>query len=111
MRFRTPAMKPADFAPFFRLVYGYNPFPWQERLASDVITCGTWPPVLALPTSAGKTAAIDIAVFALACEADRPLQERCAPLRIFFVIDRRIVVDEAYARARFLAEKLGAALD
>jgi len=104
-------MKPADFAPFFRLVYGYNPFPWQERLASDVITCGTWPPVLALPTSAGKTAAIDIAVFALACEADRPLQERCAPLRIFFVIDRRIVVDEAYARARFLAEKLGAALD
>ncbi len=103
-------MKPSDFGPFFRLVYGYNPFPWQERLASDVITRGTWPSVLALPTSAGKTAAIDIAVFALACEADRPLQQRHAPLRIFFVIDRRIVVDEAYARAQFLAEKLRAAL-
>ncbi|HET6493771.1 MAG TPA: type I-U CRISPR-associated helicase/endonuclease Cas3, partial [Thermoleophilia bacterium] len=94
-----------DFAAFFTAVHGYEPFPWQERLARQVVQTGHWPPSLDLPTASGKTAAIDIAVFHLACEAERG-PERKAPMRILFVIDRRIVVDEAFRRARRVADAL-----
>ncbi len=72
-----------------------------ERVAS-----GHWPRALDLPTASGKTACLDIAVYALAAQADRPLAERTAPRRIWFVVDRRIVVDEAFERARTIAQKL-----
>ena len=56
---------------------------------------------------------MDIAVFALAAQAHR-LRDGAgiaAPRRIFFVVDRRIIVDEAYERARRLACKLETAED
>ncbi|MGC8540068.1 MAG: hypothetical protein ACP5QA_05485 [Phycisphaerae bacterium] len=59
-----------------------------------------------MPTAAGKTACIDIAVFALACQAHLPPEKRTAPRRIFFVVDRRIVVDQAYQHAKDLASLL-----
>jgi CRISPR-associated endonuclease/helicase Cas3 len=96
---------PADFAPFVQAVHGFDPFPWQTRLLRRVVEAG-WPAVLALPTAAGKTAAIDAAVFALALEVGRPLAERVAPLRTFFVIDRRLVVDQAARHARRLRDAL-----
>jgi CRISPR-associated endonuclease/helicase Cas3 len=100
-------LNPARFAEFYRALHGsgYAPFPWQERLIRRV-AAGTWPSVIALPTAAGKTACIDIAVFALACQAGR--EGRTAPRRIFFVVDRRVIVDQAFARARTIADKLRA---
>lgn len=95
-----------DFAPFFEAVHGYSPFPWQSRLAERVVNGEDWPRTLGLPTASGKTACIDIAVFALACQAELPLAQRKAPRRVFFVVDRRVVVDEAYARALKLAVAL-----
>ena len=65
-----------------------------------------WPEALALPTAAGKTACIDMAVFALACQADRSPAERSAPRRIFFVVDRRVIVDATFERSRELARQL-----
>lgn len=104
------------FTEFFRAVYDYDPFPWQARLAARVCGVGeaspkegkstAWPRCIALPTASGKTACIDIAVFALACQASLPPQERTAPRRIFFVVDRRVVVDQAYDHGKDLAEKL-----
>lgn len=94
-----------DFPAFFKAVHGYAPFPWQQRLAQQVVETGSWPPLLDLPTASGKTAAIDVAVFHLACEA-AGAAERNAPMRILFVIDRRIVVDEAFRRARKIADSL-----
>ncbi len=79
-----------------------DPFPWQRRLAKRVCS-GDWPRAIALPTAAGKTACIDIALFALACRVKE------APRRIFFVVDRRIVVDQAQRHADSLAEVLRAA--
>jgi CRISPR-associated endonuclease/helicase Cas3 len=87
------------FAQFFHAVWGYQPFPWQERL-SELALQGKWPASIGLPTAAGKTALIDIAVFALAQGAPK------AARRIFFVVDRRVIVDEAAERAGLLAEKL-----
>ena len=128
-------MNHADFADFFAALWGeqVTPFAWQSDLARRVLdascdaaatsaddpnpvgTCGSraWPEAMELPTGAGKTACLDIAVFALAAQADRLGSERAvtAPRRIFFVVDRRIIVDEAHDRARRLASKLEAAED
>lgn len=98
-------LTPDDFTAFFEAVYGYAPFPWQARLASRVASTGEWPAVLDLPTGSGKTATIDIAVFHLALEAERGHARR-APVRIAFVVDRRLVVNDAFERARKIAKKL-----
>jgi len=103
-------MNACDFPTFFQALWGYDPFPWQEMLAVRT-AAGRWPQALDLPTASGKTACIDVAIHALASQADRPLAERTAPRRTWFVVDRRIVVDEAYARAERIAKKLGEASD
>lgn len=94
-----------DFSTFFAEVHDHEPFPWQRRLLEQVIHDGSWPRVLDLPTGSGKTAAIDIAIFHLALEAGRG-SRRSAPVRVAFVVDRRLVVDDAFRRAK----KLEAAL-
>jgi len=88
-----------DFPAFFREANdGNDPFPWQERLARRVCESGQWPECLNLPTGTGKTAVLEIAIFHLALEANR-LFERRAPLRIAFVVDRRLIVDQTERRA------------
>ena len=99
---------PPDFGEYFRALWGREPFPWQHMLAERVAT-GEWPRALDVPTASGKTACIDIAVYALAAQAQRPLAERTAPRRVWFVVDRRIVVDEAFERASRIADKLARA--
>lgn len=87
-----------NFPAFFREMNdGNDPFPWQQRLAREVFHSG-WPGVLDLPTASGKTAVLDIAVFHLALEVCSA--ERRAPLRIAFVVDRRLIVDQAQERAK-----------
>ncbi|MGH7986787.1 MAG: type I-G CRISPR-associated helicase/endonuclease Cas3g [Candidatus Binataceae bacterium] len=102
-------LKPEEFSDFFEALYGVTPFPWQERLAHRVFA-RDWPRALDIPTGAGKTAAIDIALFHLALEATRG-SERHAALRILFVVDRRLIVDDAYRRARFITNMLEQASD
>lgn len=105
-----PPLSPMEFPEFFTRIHGRDrePFEWQKRLAATVSAEG-WPRVLDLPTAAGKTAAIDIALFHLALEAGRG-EKRSAPLRIAFVVDRRIVVDAAYDRACLIRDRLTDAL-
>ena len=96
-------LRAADFEGFFRAVHGGGPFPWQQDLVDRLVECGGWPDVLDLPTGAGKTAAMDAAVFHLALCADTPGR---AALRIALVVDRRLVVDDAFERARKIAKAL-----
>lgn len=93
-----------DFAAFFCEIHGYQPFPWQERLLRRLAEGGKWPAVLDLPTGSGKTSTLDIAVFHLALEAES--STRRAPVRIVHIVDRRLVVDDAFRHAEKLAEKL-----
>jgi len=96
-----------QFSEFFLAVHGVEPFPWQQRLMQRVQDAGKdWPQAITLPTSSGKTSCIDIALYALAAQADLPSGERIAPRRIAFVVDRRIIVDEAAARAKYIATVL-----
>ena len=121
----------SDFTDFFTELWGADrrPFAWQLALVDRVLAASTstesspgcqpcygdeqprtWPDAIALPTGAGKTACIDIAVFALAVQSQWASADRdrklTAPRRIFFVVDRRVIVDEAFERARRLAAKL-----
>jgi CRISPR-associated endonuclease/helicase Cas3 len=100
-------MKVDDFEAFFRALWGYDPFPWQSALMRRVVERG-WPETLDVPTSAGKTAAIDIALYHLALDAgaSQTPADRKAPLRIIFTVDRRLVVDEAYKRACTIRDRL-----
>ncbi len=90
----------ADFSEFFWDVHGYEPFPWQWRLAEQVLSQRKWPGVIDLPTGTGKTALLDVAVFAMAA------QPAITPRRVVFVIDRRIVVDQVYKRAQKIRDRL-----
>jgi CRISPR-associated endonuclease/helicase Cas3 len=97
-------MKPCEarFAEYFQAIHGCMPFPWQQRLLTEVVTANAWPSTLSLPTGAGKTAILDIALFALACGV-------ATGRRIVLVVDRRIVVDDAYRRAEKIRQALTAA--
>ena len=100
-------LRPTDFAAFFRTIHGCGPFPWQQALVDCLAECEEWPEVLDLPTGTGKTATLDAAVFDLALRADAsPLPA----LRIALVVDRRLVVDDAFARAQRIDGALRAAL-
>lgn len=98
-----------DFPTFFRSLWGYDPFPWQVRLA-DKVSREPWPGWITLPTGTGKTTAIDIAIYNLARQAYLPPGERTAPVRIVFAVNRRIVVDEAFERSKNIATRLKEAL-
>jgi CRISPR-associated endonuclease/helicase Cas3 len=103
-------MNVEDFKSFFKCIHGFDPFPWQLRLLREVVDNG-WPEVVNLPTSSGKTAIIDVAVFLLALEANGNQGIKRSRRRIFFVIDRRVVVDEAYERAEKIKRTLESASD
>nr|VTP00247.1 CRISPR-associated nuclease/helicase Cas3 [Mycobacterium riyadhense] len=94
-----------DFAAFVGAVHGHDPFPWQVRLAEQVLTTGKWPTLLDIPTGAGKTVALDIALFSLAAD---PL---AAPRRIVFVVDRRVIVTQVAGRVRQLLGAFGQSQD
>ncbi|MCY3994397.1 MAG: type I-U CRISPR-associated helicase/endonuclease Cas3 [Caldilineaceae bacterium] len=105
-----------DFVQFFQALWDKEPFAWQRALAESVsgnAGGAEWPEAIALPTASGKTACVDIAVFALANQASHIARGEVitAPRRIFFVVDRRVIVDQAYERAREVAEKLCRAED
>lgn len=93
------------FNHWFQALNQNSPFPWQERLflnclCPDDPESAHWPRTISLPTASGKTSLIDLAVLALACNSP------CARRRIVFVVDRRLVVDEAARRAERIAAAL-----
>ncbi|MBN8514521.1 type I-U CRISPR-associated helicase/endonuclease Cas3 [Accumulibacter sp.] len=86
------------FASWYEQRHGYQPFPWQAALATK-IAAGNWPEALTPPTGSGKTAVIDIWLWARQ-------QGRPVPRRLVYVIDRRLVVDGVTAYATALAATL-----
>lgn len=84
-----------------------EPFPWQSRLARRAAV-GDWPDAVAAPTGCGKTGCVEIAIWALASQADRPGVERTAPSRVWWVVNRRALVDDTFRHAARIAELLDA---
>ncbi|MCP5229392.1 type I-U CRISPR-associated helicase/endonuclease Cas3 [Accumulibacter sp.] len=86
------------FPSWYEERHGYQPFPWQTSLAKR-IAAGDWPEALTPPTGSGKTAVIDIWLWARQ-------QGHRVPRRLVYVIDRRLVVDGVTAYATALAASL-----
>jgi hypothetical protein len=99
-----------DFRGFFHALWRCYSLPWQSMLPERVAQ-GPWPQAVDLPTAAGEAAYIDAAIHTLASQADRWLVERTAPRRVWFVVDRRIVVYEAHEGARTLTNKPAGVMD
>src|SRR5687768_9993240 len=88
------------FAEFFAALHpGRIAFPWQVRLAHEVVASG-WPDLLDLPTGVGKTTTMEIALHSLAVAPER------MPRRTLLVVDRRIVVDKGAEEARSILKAL-----
>ena len=94
------------FAEFYRACNGHEPFPWQDRLANCVAEKGKWPSEIGVPTGLGKTSCLDIAVWWLASQADREPAARTAPTRIWWVVNRRLLVDATADHADDIANIL-----
>lgn len=88
------------FEEFYEKLHDHPPFPWQSRLVKHVLAEGWQNLLLDLPTGAGKTTALEIAVYCLACAPER------MPRRTLLVVDRRVVVDQAAIGARQLQARL-----
>ena len=94
------------FADFYQAIHGRYPFPWQARLAQHVAETTEWPDEVGVPTGLGKTACLDVAVWWLAAQADHDPSQRSAPTRIWWVVNRRLLVDSTHDHAERLARIL-----
>ena len=92
-------MSPSDFAAEFENLTNNTPFEWQKRLFNEWFGIGNLPTALDVPTGLGKTAVIPIWLLARAAGAD-------LPRRLVYVVDRRVVVDQATKVAEKLRKNL-----
>ena len=90
----------STFTQWYKKRHDYSPFPWQKRLAK-LIKNGEPPNEIFMPTSAGKTAIIDVWLWAHA-------QGFKVPTRLFYIIDRRILVDSVseYAKSLIINDEI-----
>jgi CRISPR-associated endonuclease/helicase Cas3 len=91
-----------DFKERFQPLTGYTPYPWQTALYAQWINEKV-PHRLHLPTGAGKTAIIPIWLCAVwnQLESGLPLT---VPRRVYFAVDRRVVVDQSEVVAQSVRE-------
>ena len=82
-----------------------SPFAWQERLFLKFIN-GEIPAACDIPTGLGKTSVIAIWLLALAEALMTQKTARRIPLRLVYVVDRRVVVDQSTDEALKIIEKL-----
>ena len=103
-----PVLPPMPgFDEFYRAINGRDPFPWQARLAAQVAETEEWPAEVGVPTGLGKTACLDIAIWWIASQADRQPAHRTAPTRIWWVVNRRLLVDAVTDHAETISSVLG----
>lgn len=89
----------------FKALTGNLPFPWQEclfvRFAAE-----SFPPNINLPTGTGKTSIMAIWLLALAEKLSGNPRQDAIPRRLIWVVNRRVVVDQATREAEQLRQKL-----
>lgn len=93
------------FEAAFHALTSREPFPWQ-RLAFQKLVQGSQPPTqLNLPTGTGKTSLIPIWLIALAWQSSQG-NGITLPRRLVWVVNRRVVVDQASQEAQDLIDRI-----
>lgn len=92
------------FAEAFEALTGKRPFPWQTR-AFNMLAEGLLPTSVNMPTGTGKTSLIPIWLIALAQQAQRASPAKL-PRRLVWVVNRRVVVDQATDEAVGMLNRL-----
>ncbi len=81
-----------DFDRAYKDLTGKEAFPWQQRLYETKFLLGEIPSALDIPTGLGKTSVMALWLIArAACAA--------LPRRLIYIVDRRVVVDQATSEA------------
>lgn len=96
----------SNFRKTFEVLTGHKPYPWQESLFSEFLK-DSLPADINLPTGAGKTSIIAIWLIALCHQAS--VGAMTLPRRLIWVVNRRVVVDQATDDAVEIRERLIAA--
>ncbi len=94
------------FAKRFMALTGNAPFPWQESLFLRFLSKG-FPADVSLPTGTGKTSIMTIWLLALAEKLSVNPKQNEIPRRLIWVVNRRVVVDQATNEAEQLRSRLG----
>lgn len=100
------SISPARFGEFYKELYPERtPYRWHERAARELADGRAWKDeriweALSAPTGAGKTTLIECFLFALACTEG----QQSFPRRLFWVVDRRNVVDQVFEHALDVAQ-------
>src|SRR5215472_958063 len=81
------------------------PFRWQEQLWLDLLA-DNFCPAITLPTGTGKTSLMHVWMLALAHQAQAVPSQRSLARRLVWVVNRRVVVDQATDEAVEIARKL-----
>lgn len=90
----------------FTELHGFEPYPWQRQLFALAIS-DNWPEAVQVPTGLGKTSILTVWLLALARQAQQQ-QPLTVPRRLVWVVNRRVVVDQATAEAEELSLKIAA---
>ena len=90
---------------FAALTGHHQPFRWQQHLY-EKLSRGCCPPQINLPTGLGKTSLMQLWLLALAEQAGRGDEKVQLPRRLVWVVDRRVVVDQATEEAEQIRKKL-----
>src|SRR2546423_891945 len=94
-----------DFDYCFKKLTGNEHFAWQRELFAR-LTRGAFPSGCDIPTGLEKTSIIVIWLLALANDLMRQDSQRTIPLRLVYVVDRRVIVDQATSEADGTVKKL-----
>src|SRR5581483_8304703 len=99
-------LQPSEwFEHFFVQLSGFDPYPWQTVLFCELLE-GRNPDELCLPTGLGKTAVMHVWLLALSWELLHRPRKQAVPRRLVWVVDRRVVVDQATEEAQLLAKRI-----
>jgi len=86
----------------------HAPFPWQQQMFSSFLR-GDIPRRCDIPTGLGKTSVIHIWLLALSWALSRLDVAARLPRRLVYIVDRRVVVDQATDEADQIRDKVTAA--
>lgn len=92
-----------EFEYLFEQLTHRKPYPWQAQLYRDLMA-DQWPTHVQAPTGAGKTSLMAVWLIAL-CQQAREGPATKLPRRLVWVVNRRVVVDQATTVAERLAQK------